>query len=258
MSISNDKATRAEIARKHTERMCSLYANEIEYSINNSVIYDTRIVSASLSSALCIENVIDADSISAAFMCYEEGKHMAILNFASYLHPGGGFLRGSKAQEEALCHESTLYNVLKEFQDYYEYNEKHKNKSMYTDRAIFSPDVVFEHDRRMRKISVLTCASPNFSAAGQNFRVTAAANTSVLWQRIRFILDILNAQSVDIAILGAFGCGVFGQNPMEVASIFKEESAQTAWGRPIRLVYAIPQGRRDNNLQEFRKVFGVG
>lgn len=251
---NSNKAERAELALRHVQRMDKVYAAGIAESVQHSVIYSGAAEPFRGASAGYTECVMDADSVSAAFS-QEAGKHMAILNFASYHHPGGGFLRGSKAQEEALCHESALYNILHNFGDYYEYNEHHKNKALYTDRAIFSPDVVFEHGRKMRKISVLTCAAPNFSAASQNYRITKDENSRALRNRIRFILDILSAQSVEVAILGAFGCGVFGQNPAEVAQCFKEEASRTSWSKPIRLIYAIPRGRRDNNLQEFQKVF---
>ena len=36
---------------------------------------------------------------------------------ASYKHPGGYFLGGSSAQEEALCHESNLYPILLAFME---------------------------------------------------------------------------------------------------------------------------------------------
>lgn len=49
----------------------------------------------------------DQDSVSCLFGLTDRSK-TAILNYASYKHPGGG----SSAQEEALCHESNLYPIL--------------------------------------------------------------------------------------------------------------------------------------------------
>ena len=84
----------------------------------------------------------------------------AILNYASYKHPGGYFLGGSSAQEEVLCHESNLYPILLAFDDtYYAWNRQRLNRALYLDRAIY---VVFEKDNS-RKLA--TCASPNYRTA---------------------------------------------------------------------------------------------
>ena len=64
--------------------------------------------------------IVAEDSVEA-IMNYSQGK-TAVLNFASYKEPGGGFMAGSQAQEESFCHESFLYNVLRQFQYYYDWN----------------------------------------------------------------------------------------------------------------------------------------
>ena len=58
-------------------------------------------------------------------------KNICILNFASAKNPGGGFLRGSMAQEESICYVSTLYHSLIQ-SDMYEINKKNtiKNKAI--------------------------------------------------------------------------------------------------------------------------------
>ncbi len=37
---------------------------------------------------------------------------IAVMNFASAFHPGGGVAKGSSAQEESLCRTSTVYPLL--------------------------------------------------------------------------------------------------------------------------------------------------
>lgn len=72
---------------------------------------------------------------------------VAVLNFASARNPGGGYVRGAKAQEEALCRASALYETLLEAPEYYEVHRAEKS-TFYTDRVIHSPGVpVFRDDR---------------------------------------------------------------------------------------------------------------
>ena len=68
-----------------------------------------------------------------------------ILNFASAIHPGGGYIRGANAQEECLCRSSTLYPVLKPFEHFYSF---HTNicDTRYSDIMIYSPEITFFRD----------------------------------------------------------------------------------------------------------------
>ena len=79
-------------------------------------------------------------------------------------------------------------------------------------------------------------------------------NTEVLQSRIKFVLDMAKVNNVDTLILGAYGCGVFGQNPTEVAEIFKECLNTSHKNCFSKVIFAIPKGR-DNNLQAFEKAF---
>lgn len=73
----------------------------------------------------------DMDSVSCLFNLSDNGR-TAILNYASYKSPGGFFLEGSPAQEEALCHESNLYPILLAFDGtYYAWNRQRLNKALY-------------------------------------------------------------------------------------------------------------------------------
>lgn len=84
--------------------------------------------------------VADMKTFDAALK-YREGK-TCVLNFASFKNPGGGFLKGTIAQEEYLCQNSTLYNVLSQFTSYYEKNRLNTNDALYWNRAIYSPGIV--------------------------------------------------------------------------------------------------------------------
>ena len=80
-------------------------------------------------------------------------------------------------------------------------------------------------------------------------RVSDQENFVVLRTRIKFVLNIAQDNKVETLILGAFGCGVFGQNAEEVAKIFMEELIA---GTTIKqVIFAIPKGE---NYDKFKKV----
>lgn len=169
---------------------------------------------------------------------YQKAR-IGVLNFASAVNPGGGVVRGSSAQEECLCRCSTLYpclqmSYLKE--NYYDYHRKQHN-SLYTNRCIYTPDVValkadtefpvsLKTSERF-KVDVISCAAPNIS----NNRIAAQAGMSrtaserelreLLETRIDGIMRVGAANQIDVLVLGAFGCGVFGNDPVMVAECFR-------------------------------------
>ena len=93
----------------------------------------------------------------------------------------------------------------------------------------------------------------NKSAARQYKNVSDEENSEALRSRIRFVLDIAKENQVNVLILGAYGCGVFGQNAEEVAGIFREYlfSSHRCFDK---VIFAIPEGR-DKNFEAFAKAF---
>ncbi len=225
MNISyywENKVERSKIAKRHTLKMWKIYKDEIYDCVSKTEIFSND-VSYSLDNHKEQKIVLtDEDSVSAIFN-HQKGRVCA-LNFASFKYPGGGFINGSRAQEECLCHESFLYNVLNEFNtSFYEDNKKYINKNLYINRALYSSDVRFFKDDKNCLADVLTCAAPNFASAFKYNNVSKEENFVVLEDRIKFVLNIASTKKVDTLILGAWGCGVFGQDPSVVASLFVKE-----------------------------------
>jgi uncharacterized protein (TIGR02452 family) len=259
-----NKKARAEVAKKHTQEMRERFAKEIEYSVSTSTVYSDDIHTYAIEfDAKNIEvELLNTDSVTAIFK--NNNAHVAVLNFASYKKAGGMFIEGSKAQEECLCHASTLYNVLKSIPTYYAWNEMHKNKALYENRAIYSKDIVFFENSEDNNsplstfcfCDVITCAAPNLSAAQKYCNVSEEENREALKSRIHFIFNIAAREGVENLILGAYGCGVFGQNPEEVAEIFAKEIkiAETEKSNLKKIIFAIPGA--DDNYNAFKKVFG--
>ena len=121
-------------------------------------------------------SVQNQSAVQAVLDMAKSSKKPAVLNFASAKNPGGGFLNGAMAQEEALAASSGLYNTLLLHETFYNIN-RNCQTMMYTDHAIYSPDVVFFRDGDFKLIpepvtaSVLTLPAVNMGqvmAKGEN------------------------------------------------------------------------------------------
>lgn len=255
-----DKEKRAEIAKAHTKEMEEKYSKEIKYSIENTKvctsidILRTEKEEPENTTVKTRFYVCDIDTVGAILEFSSEDKRIAALNFASYKNAGGMFVKGSRAQEECLCHESFLYNVLKEAEPYYELNRKSKNRALYHNRALYSPDIIFEREGKICYCDVITCAAPNKRAAQKYCNVSDEENSRVLESRIDFILDMARTHKVDILILGAFGCGVFGQSGEEVAKIFHKLLLREEYDCFENVVFAVPASK-NGNFQSFYDCF---
>lgn len=251
------KEKRAQQAVSHTEEMEKIYGKEIRDAINRTLVYDVDFACDRECSCEGTFSLEPLDSVSAVLKAADTCERpLAVLNFSSYKNPGGGFLGGSRAQEECLCQESFLYNVLSQMTgQFYDWNNQNKNRALYRNRGMYTPGVVFIRNGKQAVCDVITCAAPNISAAHRYQGVSYEENTEALRSRIRFVLDIARENRVGTLILGAYGCGVFGQKGAEVAGIFKEYLESTHKCFP-RVIFAIPEGK-DGNYRAFAEVWGL-
>lgn len=252
-----DKSVRAQGARKFVDRISEDFRDEIAYSIKNSTIYEPELLTTwhpNDSMRVFLAKGTTQRVVQVLRQQLGADVSLCALNFASYKNPGGRFFDGSKAQEEALCASSTLYPVLESFQDdYYDINKRNLNRGMYKHRAIYSHDITFCDYARNQSFSadILTCAAPNFSVALKYNNFTVEENVEILIQRIKFMYGILANESVDTFVSGAWGCGVFKQNPYTVARLM---SSLALRANPVKnLVFAVPATDRDSvNYDAFR------
>ena len=249
--------TREELKEKsleHYEQMNEEFRMEINSSHINSTIYRTAPIWNPKDSSELMKFYFENMTSTRAAMKHnaEENGRCCLLNFASFTKPGGGFLTGAIAQEESLCRDSNLYNVLENFKNEYEFNKKHKNNGLYTNFAIYSPNIIFvnpDDKNYIFEYDVLTCAAPNKKV----YLETADEDTeyySVLLDRIDFLLSVADENEVDTLVLGAFGCGVFGNKCEDVAKAFKKLLGRYNFKH---IVFAIPD---KDKLDRFKKIFG--
>lgn len=177
----------------------------------------------------------------------------AILNFSSFTNPGGRYIDGSMAQEEALCHATTLYPVLKSFeQDFYAPHNKMKNRGLYVSEMLYSPGIRFK-DNEDVSVDVITMAAPFARAALRNGVSMSLINETIFY-RLEQVFAVAAASGVDRLVLGAYGCGVFQNDTEWVAKCIKNLTKR--YGKYFKeVVNPIPAGR---NYSIFLKVAEEG
>ncbi|MFD3717910.1 TIGR02452 family protein [Streptomyces sp. NPDC058674] len=151
---------------------------------------------------------------------------VAVLNFASARNPGGGYVRGAKAQEEALCRASALYETLLEAPEYYAVHRAERS-TFYTDRVIHSPGVpVFRDDRGALletpfRAGFLTSPAPNAGTIRRQEPERVEEIPGALLRRAGLVLEVAALHGYPRLVLGAWGCGVFRNDPAQVAEAFR-------------------------------------
>lgn len=170
-----------------------------------------------------VENIA---TVEAVRKLASQGKtRIGVLNFASAKNPGGGFLNGAMAQEESLAASGTLYRTLTVHEEYYRENRACRSM-IYTNYGIYSPEVVFFRDGSFClaepvKASVLTLPAVNMGQVVQKGEDTEEARKAMR-QRMELALCVFASQGAKNLVLGAYGCGVFRNDPAHVAMWWKE------------------------------------
>lgn len=206
-------------------------------------------------------SVTGETTIEALVRLAKGGGHVGCLNFASAKRPGGGFLGGAQAQEESLARASALYPCLQAQPDYYARN-KAFGSAMYLDIVLYSPRVPFFRDDNGGWFdapvlaSVITAAAPNVSALRENNRFDAEDVALVLENRSELVLALAAHHAIDRLVLGAWGAGVFGNDPAQVARIFAELLRGKFAGAFTEVVFAVLGTRETSaNHRAFADVF---
>ncbi|ASK31212.1 TIGR02452 family protein [Chryseobacterium sp. T16E-39] len=174
----------------------------------------------------------------------ENQGRLMCLNFASAKNPGGGFISGAEAQEESLARTSALYVSQLEAENFYKTHRGMKS-CFYTDSMIYSPNIpVFRKDKGELLEQPVLC----------NFITSAAVNAGVVKrQEPEKANQILPAMDVrmdkmfalalnkgnETLILGAWGCGVFRNDPKDIAGLFRKHLQEKYKNKFKRIVFAV-------------------
>lgn len=185
---------------------------------------------------------------------YAQFCDMAVLAFASFTNPGGGYIQGYLGQEATLCADSYLYNVLDKQRKWYGENRRRNiNCELYRNRALVVPAVRFDRNHVHAYADVIVAAAPNAKRARQEYRVGDDALLDALRDRIRFVLAICDELGREKLVLGAWGCDNNGFDAEAVAELFRKELASGDF-KVKQVFFAVPSTRWDEDFAKFEHV----
>lgn len=201
--------------------------------------------------------VLDASATQAILdngRGYAQFCDMAVLDFASFTNPGGGYIQGYLGQEATLCADSYLYNVLDKQRKWYGENRRRNiNCELYRNRALVVPAVRFDRNHVHAYADVIVAAAPNVKRTRQEYRVSDDALLDALRDRIRFVLAICDELGREKLVLGAWGCDNNGFDAEAVAELFRKELASGDF-KVKQVFFAVPSTRWDEDFAKFEHV----
>lgn len=205
--------------------------------------------------------VANETTLVAARRLVDAGCQPAALNFASAKNPGGGFQSGARAQEESLARSSALFACL-DGNEMYDFHRARKDP-MYTDYAIYSPDVPVIRDDDGTLLdepylcSFITCPAVNAKVVLERDSSRRAEIREAMKTRVTKVLAIAAIHGHEALVLGAWGCGVFGNDGREIAELFRAALDGPFAGMFSKVAFAVTDWSPERRfIGPFEGVFG--
>lgn len=145
-------------------------------------------------------------------------KSNAVLNMASSKRKGGGVENGSMAQEECLFRCSNLFNIPDSFYPILQKEFIYTRGASFVKNSKYQVIIPVEAD-------VITMPAVNLNKTHQdNLQNQDSVENyeEIMIEKIEKMFDIAAFHMCDNIILGAWGCGVFKNDPKVVAGFFNK------------------------------------
>ncbi len=238
---------------------------QVAACVRGTVAYDLATPLHERSAARGETTVTVHNQTTLAAVCdlRSRGRRPAALNFASATNPGGGFLNGARAQEEYLCRSSALWACLRD-QPMYEFHQARQDP-FYSDFMLYSPDVPVIRDDHGELLaapypcSIITAAAVQAHAVGKYFGRRDGEIAAVMLRRIVKVLAVAETHGHDSLVLGAWGCGAFGNDGEVIAGLFRQALEERFCGAFAEVVFAVTDWSEDERfIGPFTRAFGGG
>ncbi|KAK1467690.1 hypothetical protein CCUS01_06957 [Colletotrichum cuscutae] len=220
--------------------------------------------------------IVNEDSLNAAIELAArrpDGGRVAVLNMASDIHAGGGWLKGAIAQEEAMCYRSSLYLSL--HKRYYPFKRR---GGLYTpDVVVIRGDMASGHKLLVPRVayddlpvvSVLSIAAirrPDVvkrkisTPAGDEevYEFAKETDRTLTMSKMRLCLRMAASRGHSLLVLGALGCGAFRNPPEEIVKCWLEVLGEAefggGWWREVW--FAVYDRKNEGNFEVFKETLG--
>lgn len=239
------------------EKLIKIFNDTLDYATSNNLesktirytdkdILPPKFIGQPIVGSINVK-VVNTDSVSAIVEYSKLGK-TCVLNMASYKRPGGGVARGAMAQEECLFRCSNLYNVVSS--DFYPLSN---SECLYTSGAHFFKDFKYNY------MDDVTCDVVTIAALNLNdSEYSNQEYYKITKNKIRLMLSTAIINKVDYLVLGAWGCGVFKNDPAIMAGLFGDIIlGEGYWTHFKSIVFAIINDHNSvgNNYSIFNSEF---
>lgn len=248
---------RRAAAAKNLALMRGAFAGDTAKTIENAKIYEDG-EGRELELPEVEEGAVTTTSVTSDFavkaLHATHGK-VVLVDPCSFTRPGGAYEDGAFGPEQILCSESNLYPVLQGCKSaYHDANRGFASGQLFTDRALYLPDVTFTRDGEIRHADVLAIPEPNRARALENHRSEREIEVA-LGARIEALLRIAAANGAETLIVGAFGAGPQGFDAEVVIELFRAWIAAHP-GAIGHITFAVPRaafGAFDDAFGEVRE-----
>ena len=223
--------------------------------------------------------VVREDTLNAAMALIDEEKRSdpdprltrkepAVMNFANRHAPGGGWINGAMAQEEAICFRSSLYLSL--------HPEKYplaRGEGIYSPLVLIIRNSVEQGHRllfpqtpvqelpRVAAITISALYRPKVRSLQMGSRepkdiYARNEDRNGTKDKMRLALRMAAFYGHRMLVLGAFGCGVYGNPPEDVAhcwlEVLREDEFTGNWWRSV--CFAVHDPKNDGNFETFARI----
>lgn len=200
--------------------------------------------------------VVDADSFDVARALIAKGcSTPLVLNLASDFCPGGGWRKGSMAQEESLFYRSTYDLSLNSRQGLCNVTYPLKRH-----QVVYSPGVFVFRDHDYKLLPWKECFKVDCLAVAaiRNPRLTRGqlneADMKTTQSKIDAIFQIARDYKYEHLVLAALGCGAFHNPPKDIATLFKQSLQNCGLSS---VTFAVLSTKSTENYRIFRDTLTI-